>query len=79
MRNKSRKTYLVVNGFIQVLDENVTLTSFTESGVTLRPHDPAEIRRSCQNIPYDQNVKIVHVPCTVLNQRVVELLESPFA
>jgi hypothetical protein len=32
---------LVVNGDIEVLDEDVALTSLAEGGVTLRPHDTA--------------------------------------
>jgi hypothetical protein len=32
---------LVVDGGVQVLDEDVTLTSLAQSGVTLRPHDTA--------------------------------------
>jgi hypothetical protein len=33
--------YLVINSFIQVLDEDITLTRFAESWVALRPHDAA--------------------------------------
>jgi hypothetical protein len=33
--------HLVIDLFIEVLDEDVTLASFTEGRVTLRPHDPA--------------------------------------
>jgi hypothetical protein len=48
MRNESKRVHLVVNGFIQVFDKDIALASFTQCGVTLRPHDPAEIRRACQ-------------------------------
>ena len=34
---------LVVNGDIEVLDEDVALTSLAEGGVTLRPHDTARL------------------------------------
>ena len=74
-RAKCSKANFVVDTFVQVLDENVALTSFTKSGVTLRPHDPAEIRRNCEKIPDD---KLAHVPCTVLDQRIIELFESSF-
>ena len=33
--------YLVVNLLVQVLDEDVALTSLTQGGITLRPHDTA--------------------------------------
>ena len=34
--------YLVVNKLVQVLNEDVALTSFAKGRVTLRPHDPAK-------------------------------------
>ena len=33
--------YLVVDLLVQVLDEDVTLTSLAQGGITLRPHDAA--------------------------------------
>jgi hypothetical protein len=49
---------LVVDSLVEVLDEDVSLTSLSESGVSLRPHDSAGL---------------------VLDQRVVEVLESSLA
>jgi len=40
---------LVVNGRVQVLDEDVALTSFAKSRVALRPHDAARL-------PLDQGI-----------------------
>jgi hypothetical protein len=39
----SRVIYLVVNSFVKILDEDVSLTRFTKSGVALGPHDAAVI------------------------------------
>ena len=35
---------LVIDCFVQVLDENVALTGLAEGGVTLRPHDTAALK-----------------------------------
>ena len=34
--------YLVVNKLVQILNEDVALTSFAKGRVTLGPHDPAK-------------------------------------
>jgi hypothetical protein len=31
----------IIDGLVQVLDKNITLTGLAEGGVTLRPHDTA--------------------------------------
>lgn len=33
--------YLVIDLLVQVLDEDVALTSLTQGGITLRPHNTA--------------------------------------
>jgi hypothetical protein len=40
-RKELTAAHLVVNGLIQVLDEDVSLPSLPEGRVTLRPHNPA--------------------------------------
>lgn len=47
---------LVIDGLIQVLDEDVALTRLPKSGVTLRPHDPADEGRNeeCAQSPTER-------------------------
>ena len=45
---------LVVNALIKVLDENVTLTSLTKRGITLRPHNAA-YQREIRHHEYQSN------------------------
>lgn len=47
--------HLVVNQFIQVLDENVALSSLAEGGVPLRPHDAASRVSLATRNPINRN------------------------
>jgi hypothetical protein len=72
MHIRKQFAYFVVNLLVQIFDENVALTSLTESGVTLGPHDTAGMTRESR-----QNVRqSVCVPSAVLNEGIVELLQS---
>ena len=68
---------LVVDLLVEVLDEDVALTSLAQRGVTLRPHDTASIaykHRMDSAMTAPQNL-----PGTAFDQRVVELLEGALA
>jgi len=41
-------TDLIVNIFVQVLDEDIALASLTERRVALRPHDTAAVKTTPQ-------------------------------
>lgn len=47
---KSVMEGLVVNGLVQVLDEDVALTGLAQGGVTLGPHDSAITKFRVQNV-----------------------------
>jgi hypothetical protein len=49
------RAYLVVNVFVEVFDEDITLPSLPQMRVTLGPHDAAEVisdteRSNCREI-----------------------------
>ncbi len=74
-RYAMRRACLVVNGFVEILDENIALASLAESRIALRPHDPAD--KTIESTSSAQRGQAI--PCTVFNQRVIELLKSAFA
>ena len=68
---------LVVDLLVEVLNEDVALTSLAQRGVTLRPHDTARIaykHRMDSAMTAPQNL-----PGTAFDQRVVELFEGALA
>lgn len=58
---------LVVNALVEVLDENVSLTSLPQSGVTLRPHDSARLTLD------ERVVEVLEGPLTVGSVKVVDV------
>ena len=75
-RGKSIVEGLVIDGLVQVLDEDVALTRLAEGWVTLGPHDTAVMY--CVSGCHIKQHK-TYSPSTVFNDRIVELLESPLA
>ena len=67
----------MVDRLIKVLDEDVALSSLTQSRVTLRPHDAAKRTISAMFIMTQEAV--LFLPSTALNERVIEPVKSALA
>lgn len=58
---------LVVNALVEVLDEDVSLTSLPQSGVTLRPHDSARLTLD------ERVVEVLESPLAVGSVKVIDI------
>lgn len=69
--------HLVINQFIEILDEDVALSGLAEGGVSLRPHDTAMGGDTSSNI---SDMKILqdrpNSPGAAFDERVVKLLQG---
>lgn len=69
--------HLVINQFIEILDEDVALSGLAEGGVSLRPHDAAGVGHISSNI---SGMKILqdrpNSPGAAFDERVVKLLQG---
>ena len=67
----------MVDRLIKVLDEDVALSSLAQSRVTLRPHDAAKKHDKFNG--HNDAGRILFLPSTTLNERVIEPVESALA